>query len=247
MPLVRDEAIVLQAFPYGETSRILRLLTEGHGLQSAIAKGARRPRSQYGGVLEPFSQGTASLYIRETRDLQTLSGFELGRSRQRLGRDLLRFGGASLLAEIVLRTTMEGPQHGLFPVVADALDHIECQPEQTVEAAILAETWRLIACLGFAPELRECLDCGRSIEPAETTRFDYTAGGIRCTDCGRTSPGRAIPGRALVALRAMASGTPFELGPADGHWWLLARYLDHHVLEGASLHSLDFIANARGA
>src|SRR5688572_23870382 len=106
MAVTATEAIVLQAFPYGDTSRIVRLLTREAGVQSAIAKGALRPRSRFA-VLEPFAQGSASLHIRATRDLQTLSAFELARVRQGLGRDLLRFGGASLIAELVMRTASE--------------------------------------------------------------------------------------------------------------------------------------------
>src|SRR5690606_37910311 len=106
MSAIVTDAIVLQCFPYGETSRIVRLLTRSAGVHSAIAKGAVRPRSRFA-MMEPFAEGSATLYIRSTRDLQTLGAFELARGRQGLGRDLLRFGGASLLAELVLRTASE--------------------------------------------------------------------------------------------------------------------------------------------
>src|SRR5687767_5106212 len=102
MPLVSGPAIILQAFPYSDTSKILRLLTREHGLQSVIAKGAFRPKSRFGGVLEPFTDGIASFMLREVRDLHTLTGFELLRSRQAMGTHLVRFGGASLIAELVL-------------------------------------------------------------------------------------------------------------------------------------------------
>jgi hypothetical protein len=74
MALVRSRCLILQSYPYSETSRILRLLTEDFGVQSVIAKGARRPKSRFGGLLEPFTEGTASFYHRETRDLHTLGG-----------------------------------------------------------------------------------------------------------------------------------------------------------------------------
>jgi len=245
MPVVTTDAIIVQVFAYGETSRILRMLTATHGLQSAIAKGARRPRSRYA-VLEPFSQGMATLYIKETRELQTLSEFELTTSRHRLGSGLLRFGGASLLAEIVLRATNEEPHPDLFARLAFALEHLEREADAAVEGAVLAEAWQLIGCLGFAPELDKCLDCDRPVGPDEDVRFDYAAGGIRCADCAGGAPGRPIPPRARAAMVAMARGEPPRLEHTRGHWWLLARYLDHHVLEGATLHSLDFLAIATG-
>lgn len=245
MPVFSLEAIILQAFAYGDTSRILRLLTPSHGIQSVIAKGARRPRSQYGGLLEPFSRGTATVHIRESRELQTMSAFDLTRSGQSLGRDLMRFGGASLIAEIVLRTTREEPQPGLFALVAEALDRIDDADAEVVESVVLARAWGLIACLGFAPDLETCVYCGRPAEPGEN-KIDYAAGGIRCNDCSRDAPGRILPGHALEALRTMISGGTVALDETRGHWWLLARYLDHHLLEGSTLQSLAFIDTARG-
>ncbi len=42
MAVVSTPAIVLHAFRYGESSKIVRLVTPGHGVLSAIAKGAQR-------------------------------------------------------------------------------------------------------------------------------------------------------------------------------------------------------------
>ncbi len=245
MPVV-TESVILQTFAYGETSRILKLLTATHGLQSAIAKGARRPRSRYGGILEPFSEGVATLYIRETRDLQTLSDFELTHSGQSLGADLLRFGGASLIAEIVLRAAMEEPHAGLYQRVRQALRRLECEPPVSVEVAVLSEVWQLVACLGFEPGLTSCLDCDRVLDDDAPVTFDYAAGGVRCSDCAAGAPGKPIPAQARSALLAMLGGQPVVAARTEGHWWLLTRYLDHHVLEGSTLHSLSFLASARG-
>ena len=54
MPLYRDEAVVLRAFPLGEADRIVVLLTKQHGKVRAVAKGVRRLKSRFGGRLEPL-------------------------------------------------------------------------------------------------------------------------------------------------------------------------------------------------
>ena len=46
MPPITTPAIVLTTIRYGETSKIARLATRDLGVQSAIAKGASRPRSR---------------------------------------------------------------------------------------------------------------------------------------------------------------------------------------------------------
>jgi DNA repair protein RecO (recombination protein O) len=241
MSLVLTDAIVLQAFPYGETSRIVRLLTRAAGVQSAIAKGAVRPRSRFA-VMEAFAEGTASLHIRPSRDLQTLSSFELLRSRQGIGRDLLRFGGASLIAELVMRTGSEEAQEGLYEAVSAAFDRLLGAEEAAVECAILAGAWHVVAVLGFMPELDACIVCGDVVDPAIEASFDYAAGGLRCGGCAAGLPGRMIPPRARAALAGFTRGEAGRVGVTAGHWRLLSRYLEHHILEGAPLRSLQFLA-----
>src|SRR5690606_20888799 len=199
MAATLTDAIVLQCFPYGETSRIVRLLTRSAGVHSAIAKGAVRPRSRFA-MMEPFAEGSATLYIRSTRDLQTLGGFELARGRQGLGRDLLRFGGASLLAELVLRTASEEAHPALFDAASAGLDRLVQAGADTLEVCVLAVTWHAIAVLGFAPELDACIVCGRAVDPDADVMFDYAAGGLRCDACAAGLPGRRIPARARAAL-----------------------------------------------
>ena len=246
MPAVSSDAIILQSFKYSDTSKILRLITRTHGLQSVIAKGATRPKSQFGGVLEPFAEGVATFFARDNRDLQTLSGFELTRSRQALGADLIRFGGASLIAELVLRSGIEEPDADLFDVVRNALDAIQNATTDSVESVVLGQAWSLIAQLGFAPALDECISCGRVIADEEEVSFDYGAGGVRCATCSAGTPGRALPPHARLALLQLMNGESVQLEKTAAHWRLLARFLAHHLLDGGTLKSLAFLAETLG-
>src|SRR2546425_6980348 len=103
MSLVTTPAIVLQTYRYSETSKVVRLATRDLGVQSAIAKGALRPKSRFGAGLELLSEGQAQLYHRNERELQTLAAFDVERLRRELADDLARFAAASALAEIMLR------------------------------------------------------------------------------------------------------------------------------------------------
>jgi DNA repair protein RecO (recombination protein O) len=241
MALLSTDAIILQVLRYGDTSKILRLLTRSAGVQSVIAKGAANPKSKYGGILEPFTEGVAAFYARENRDLQTLGSFELTRSRQSLGSHLVRFGGASLIAELIMRSAIEEPDEQLYLAVQAMLDRIAAAPVDAVESVVLGEAWALIAELGFAPALDECISCGREIGPDEDISFDYTAGGVRCADCASGMPGRVVPAAARMALLQLMRGEHLILERTAAHWRLLARFLTHHVVDGASLKSLAFL------
>jgi DNA repair protein RecO (recombination protein O) len=247
MALVTVDAIVLQAFPYSETSKILRLLTPSHGVQSVIAKGARRPRSRYGGVLEPFTDGFATFHLRQNRDLHTLTEFELARPRQGLGRDLMRFGGASLLAEIVLRTASEEDAPEVFARVRSAFDHLQAVPTHALDATALAEAWGLVTALGFGPSLDLCVGCGTELPAVGDFFLDYAAGGLFCGLCkGGGGGGRTLPEHARSDLRSLSAGQVVDLRHTAAHWQLLGRFLAFHLVD-ASLRSLDFLTGAREA
>jgi DNA repair protein RecO (recombination protein O) len=243
MPVVTTDALILHAFDYAETSRILKLLTREHGLQSVIAKGARRPRSRFGGILEPFTEGSATFQLREHGDLHTLSGFDLTRTAHRLGRDLLRLGGASLIAEILLRTGIEQPDAALFEGARAGIRAIEEAPREALEPTILTACWRLIAQLGFAPAFDACVACGTTLQGDDDASFDYAAGAIRCAGCAPGAPGRPLPRAAREALAGMAAGDVPALERTLAHWRLLSRFLAHHVVDGP-LQSMTFIAEA---
>ncbi|MGH7475030.1 MAG: DNA repair protein RecO [Longimicrobiales bacterium] len=241
MPLLSDEVLILQAFAYSETSKILRLLTREHGLVSVIARGALRPKSRYGGQLEAFSEGVAVFYTKPTRELQTLSGFDLINSGQALGRDLIRFGGAALLAELVVLTGSEEPEPAIFGHVRSALRNLARAAQPELEPMVLTEVWRLIALLGYAPALGECLHCERGLDPAEDAVFDYAAGGVRCSRCPAPPAGRSLPASGRRTLQSMLAGQPMALQRTAAHWALLGRFLTYHLADGRQLRSLEFL------
>lgn len=241
MPLVRARSLVLQAFAYGDTSKILRLYTLEFGLRSAIAKGAQRPRSRYGGLLEPFTEGEAQIYLKPGRDLQTLGGFDLLRSRQALGRDLGAFAGASLVAEILLRFGTEEPHPELYASAIHTLDSIAAEGAESAPTA-LAGVWELVSLLGFHPETDRCVGCGREFEEREVTRFDVEAGGTACTRC-RPS-GRVVDPDSRSEIARMSAGEGLTATPADPglHRALLRAFLAAHLSSAQPLRSLDLFA-----
>src|SRR6476620_8705292 len=93
------EAVVLHAFDYLESSRIIKLLTRDLGLRSVLARGARSSRKRFGAGLDLFVHGTADLEVKPGRDLDTLASFDVSRTRSGIGNDLSRFMGASAVAK----------------------------------------------------------------------------------------------------------------------------------------------------
>jgi DNA repair protein RecO (recombination protein O) len=243
MPPLSTPAIILAAFRYGESSKILRLATETSGVQSAIAKGALRPKSRFGAALQILSEGQAHLIIHSNRELQLLTAFDLHRVRVGLARDMERYSAASALAEVMLRFGSGEGHLESYHTLREGLDALESADETAVGALGLRAMWSLVSSLGFEPTLHECVKCGNELGTAELA-FDTGAGGALCPPCSRQS----VPARLgaedrsdLVALIQPDDVLP-RLAPRQGaaHRRLLARYIQHHLGEGTALPALDF-------
>ena len=74
MALYNVEAVNIKSRNAGEADKIITLFSKGRGKIQAIAKGARRPTSKFGGRLEIFSYN--HLQLAEARNLDIISQCE---------------------------------------------------------------------------------------------------------------------------------------------------------------------------
>ena len=239
MPLLATDAIVLHAFDYLESSRIIRVLTREAGVQSALARGARKSRGRYGTALDLFAEGSAQLYVKPNRELHNLAGFEISRSRGELAEDVGRFTAASTVAELALRFGGEEANEPLYDTVANALDRIAVSAaESTIEDG-LAACWRVVSVLGFTPELSSCALCHTPLRESDDATFSHVSGGIVCPACSRLAPaGRRIPAVARSAILGwLESGEPAHLTEpeARSHQRLLREFLGAHLADDRPL------------
>lgn len=244
MSQVSTPAIVLSALRYSETSKIVRLATRDHGVQSAIAKGALRPRSRFGAALQLLSEGQAQLLLKEHRELHLLTAFDLRRLHVGLALDLERYAVGCALAEVMLRFAPPDPHPESFDLLRHALDELEQTPTAAVEALGYRLLWRLVSVLGFAPSLDACVIDGTPIAPGGPLPFSTSDGGALCPGCATRDGSTRLPERDradLVALLDPCSDLPV-LDPKHGaaHRRLLARYIRYHLAEGAELPALEF-------
>lgn len=237
-------AIILAAFRYGETSKIVRLATRDHGVQSAIAKGASRPRSRFGASLQVLSGGDASLIIHSHRDLQLLTAFDPVRVRIGVTRDMPRYAAAAALAEVMLRFAPAEAHPEAYLGLEQGLDDIERAGTGAVESVALRAIWLLVGELGFSPALDFCVRDGAAL-PEGGLVFSPQDGGALCAGCA-TAPGevsRLRPeDRADLEALLDRGGEPPSLDGtrAAAHRRLLSRYIRYHLAEGAPLPALEF-------
>jgi DNA repair protein RecO (recombination protein O) len=237
----KTEAIVLRSIRYGEADRILHLYSATRGRIGAIAKGSRRPRSRFGGRLEPFFRLQLVLY--EGRgDLATVIAADTVAAHPELRGSGPTLTAAARACDAVLRLLdSEEPNPAAYNLLCRYLTILDGagQREAGAEAAAvdgaaglataLAFRLKLALAAGFSPELAACARCG---EPDGLSGFSGAAGGVVCGACERGGFALSQEGHRFMVE---ALGRPLAQAPPAGDLALrqaeraIGETLEHHA------------------
>jgi DNA repair protein RecO (recombination protein O) len=181
---VKTQAVVLRSIRYGEADRIVHLYTPHRGRIGAIAKGARRARSRFGGRLEPFFR--LDLVLHEGRgELLTVTAAETVAGYGRLRADGRAIDAAARACDALTRlfdTTEPHPE--VYNLLCNELALLDADPARGTHANQLAFRLKLLLAAGLAPQLAACVACGTREHLAG---FSGAAGGVVCSSCEASS------------------------------------------------------------
>lgn len=206
-PVHVTSAFVLRVSDFGESDRIVTLLTLLHGKVSALARGAKTSRRRFGAALGLFGYGEATL--REKRgDLWILEELHSQRGFVRLGQELGRFGHASYACELCLQLC---PPHAPEPLVyrllfslLTQLDELPLSFRPAIEP-LRAFELRILDAVGLGLSLRQCATCGAEVPMRPYVPFDIPRGGVHCPN---TCFGAATPTELGLILSGLSGGLP---------------------------------------
>lgn len=149
--ILKDDAIVLRIYPFGNTSRSVVWLTRQHGKIVTLAKGSQRPGSALLGQFDLFYTCEVLFYAREQRQVHILKEALPLHTRDGLRRDWRACAVASYSAHLFNRALPLGPAPtSAFQLLASTLDHVAAHSPGPafllrLEALFLQE-------LGLAPD-----------------------------------------------------------------------------------------------
>ncbi len=172
---IRTHAIILSRRDFGESDRLLTLITPDYGKVRAIAKGARKPQAKLSGHVELFARSDVSIH--RGRNLDILTQAELLESYRGLREDLRRGAYANYVAELLDRFTADEDQEGsaLFELLHDTLKRIADADDPALAARFYE--LQLLDLVGFRPELMECVVTRQPLRP-ENQLFSHEEGGV---------------------------------------------------------------------
>ena len=174
----------MRSIRYGEADRILHMYSPTLGRFGAIAKGARKPKSRFGGRLEPYFRLDLVLYEGRS-DMMTVTSVETVAAHPRLREHGGALDGAARACEAVARIFDDGDPHtGVYHLLANQLALLDHEPDRSGRGNALAFRLKLLLAAGFAPHLAGCASCG---ERDHLVGFSGAAGGVVCGACEATS------------------------------------------------------------
>lgn len=224
MPLLETEAIVLRVYRLGEADKIVSLFSRQMGRLRAVASGAQRTKSRYGGVLEPLTYIRLWLFERENRDLLRMNSAEMLESFFVMQGAYAVHLAAQYVAEASDRLLPEREANErVFRLLLSVLRGLkaggrgrgspESAPQRVIDAPLAYFNYWLLRLGGFLPQLDRCAACGRTLGKEDAYYGDGTLR-VVCSRCRTRSEDHAVDSRSL-ALGESIRRLPLEKWMAD--------------------------------
>lgn len=122
MSFIKSEAIILKNIKFGESSKIISMLSDTSGKFSAMVKGARASNSRFTGIFENMNLVSIYFNKRENKDLQYISKADCICNFASIKSDLQKITSAYKLLELTNKTIYEYDNNkDIFTLLKDAL------------------------------------------------------------------------------------------------------------------------------
>ena len=185
---IETEAVVLNTLDYGESDRIITFYTREFGKLSGIAKGAKRSRKRFVGNLDPLCNVKFMFFNNPKRDLLRLDDAVLLNGFNNIRSDIDHLAVGSYFIELLNEMSAEENRnekvYGLLLHYLKILNDPDFDIDG-IKREILSRAYevKLMAFLGFMPNLDCCVSCRESYMESEKIFFSSLRGGIVCRSC----------------------------------------------------------------
>jgi DNA repair protein RecO (recombination protein O) len=199
---METDAIVLDCYDYGESDLIVTLFSRAQGRLTAIAKGAKKSKRRFVNKLELFSFLHILYDVKPGRNLAFLEDADLHTSFINLRQRVDLYTAASIIREALLVATKEDEaDEQIFRLSLWALHQCNLfqQPRLTITLFLI----RLLAYLGYRPNMENCHRCEKLADPTGKYWFQPSYGGLVCSTCNNLDASCVL--LSLGTIRALRS------------------------------------------
>lgn len=210
-------AVVLRVREFGESDKIVTVLSRSEGKFTGIAKGAKRSRRRFPGSLELFSHVSLAFKQKNDNALCFLERAVLIRPWIRLVSSIESYTAASHVIELADKMTADrevGDE--IYALVVAALNRLDARPPSATTLRVFELA--ALAASGYRQEFSRCARCREELRGVATgLRIPYSGTGLLCPKCSDREHGgptiSADAARILLRLeaavaRALPDGSP---------------------------------------
>lgn len=225
MPQNLQAGFLLHHQNYRESSLLIDVFTQGSGRITLIAKGVRRQKSPFLGLLRPFTP--LNISYTGTNNLKTLTHVEAG-SAEKILPGINTYCGFYLNELLRYFIPADEPYPDVF------LNYLSCLQQlkttEDIEAALRVFEIQLLQSVGYALQLESDCITGLPIQAAQTYQYEIEQGATIKT----SGP---YQGDTLIAMSQSQYSTECQLFEAKQ---LMRKIIDFY-LQGKALQSRNLI------
>lgn len=175
------EGIVLSEQDYGETSKILNVITKEHGIIGVISKGCRSIKSPLRSVSSKLTYGEFNLYYKKDK-LSILTSVDIIDSFDEMKKDIVKISYGAFILDLASQVLKQNYSSDIYSLLISSLIKINQGFDPLVITNILE--LKYLDYLGVLPVLDSCSLCGTTngIETISPHKGGYVCGSCLTTE-----------------------------------------------------------------
>jgi len=171
------EGIVISELSYGETSKIINILTKDYGIIGCIAKGAKTLKSNLRSSTTKLTYGYFSMNYKKDK-LSILNSVDVINPFNNIKKDITKISYATYLVELAEQVVKQNNNPKIYEFLIASLTKINENFNPNIITNILE--LKYLEYLGVLPRLDCCQICGNKTNIAT---LSSTRGGFICYNC----------------------------------------------------------------
>lgn len=189
MGLIKTKGIVIGVANSSDNDKVLTILTPDLGKISVFCKGAKKSKSALLNSTEYLAFSELIIY-KSTNDNYSINSAEVIEVFYNLRTDIDKLNYASTISKIIYDVTQENePAVQILQLFLNTL-FVLSETEKDLDLIFCIFQIRLLALIGFLPNVAKCVNCGASMtENMNDFYFSIKDDGVKCEICQRLDKG----------------------------------------------------------
>lgn len=175
--ITKTEGFILSEVSYGETSKVINVLTKEYGIIGIMCKGVKSMKNHLRALTLQFTYGFFNIYKKEGK-LSLLKDVDIIDPFTNIHQDIELLSYLNYLAELTEQVYKETSSEEIFDLFIETIKKLNAKLDPLVLTNILEIKY--LDYLGVGLNLNACIECGST---KNIITIDADKGGYLCKNC----------------------------------------------------------------